>query len=542
VSPAPLCENPPAPRLEQAWADPIVRLPLAKLVRHPDNRVPLAADIAERAESIKRRGILEPIIARLLSDGRYQVLSGETRWKASEQLGAIDIAARVAECSDAEALELLAECNAQRKDLNQIEKARLIDRLCQHTEEGGGGLKREQAARIYGLETAAAASNLVRLLELPKAWQDRVASGELPWTWAREIVPYVKAGPVLEELEKDWKDRSDARDWQPNAFKSRQDLTERLDDIVCELPQLKDARFDASDEKLRERLGVIELAEPNPVRKGKPKLLTLVTNTKLYDELDRKAREDESKQAVAKDGRDDAPPQRKLSPAEQKQKAQARGKLRGERVAWWRDKLLRRAIDRKLLAGQDSGLRLVLAYAASPAYRGPSFADLVCKATDCKVSTDGWGTRSHYWRAVCDLKLDARRDLVLKTLAHNLLQEEAPDWRQPTLPHALVEALAEDLRVDVAEAWVALQPTGSAVNDAGAALLEEFFLLHQTEELRELAGELGVHLPPTVKTRAQMVKLLLSVPQGTSRRLPLPKSIKPLAIAGGKSKGRKARK
>ena len=98
--------------------------------------------------------------------------------------------------------------------------------------------------------------------------------------------------------------------------------------------------------------------------------------------------------------------------------------------------------------------------------------------------------------------------------------------------YSFPDAFAADLHVDLAEVWRGLQ------EPSGRDLLEEFFQLHQTEELRALAKQTaGVQLSDTMG-KGQIVKYLLDVPRGTTRRLAFPRaSIKPVAgVATGKAK------
>ena len=181
---------------------------LERLVRHPANRVPTQADVDALAESIEAHGLLEPITVRELGDGRLQVLSGETRWLAVAKLGWRTIAAREAtNCSDSAALQLLAVANAQRRDLTVGEKALLIFRLSESVESGGAGLTRAAAGAVYGL-SASAASNLVRLLDAPAEWLDRIDHPERPVHQAtvREIAKITACPAAIADLERIWSD------------------------------------------------------------------------------------------------------------------------------------------------------------------------------------------------------------------------------------------------------------------------------------------------------------------------------------------------
>lgn len=540
TTPAGIAANDPdaGERWQESPAGAVQPLDVTSLIRHPDNRVPTEQEVADKAESFRVRGQLEPIVVWMPPPGQWQtsegeqmlvILSGETRWRAAIKLGWPTIQGRIAsKLTPAMALEHLAAYNGERRDLDPMQKARLISRLCQPIADGGSGLTRQAAGERVGLESGAAASNLVRLLELPKKWQDRVASGELAWTWAREIIPLLPLKPVIDALEVDWADRDKERpSYEQNAFESRNQLLDSIEEIIrlkCRDLENKNwegkklLKVDVKNPEIRERLGVVEIELPTG-KKGKSETYRLATNVEAYEEL-RKQQEGKGQKAAAAKAGDDEPAKMELSPAAKKAKAAHRAKQRGELVANWRQRLLRKALLELLDADQDDGLRLVLAYAARPTHhRRPTIAKLLEKASNLPG-------RNAHWNCVAD---EDATLLLAQGMAKQLLADEPADWRQPTLPFELVECYAAALSVDVAAAWRRMQETVTGTTRlAGEDLLEEFFLLHQTEELRDLAKELGKHVPESAN-RAAMVKLLLGVPRGTNQRLPLPKSIKPVA-------------
>lgn len=551
-------KHPPAAAELPVMTGAPIEIALELCHEHPENRDSKDSDpdIAELAESIKVDDLLQPIMVRVapphwkLPKGHFQIVFGERRWRASRVAGRGQVRAYVrTDLDDATTRRLIVTENAKRKDLNSIQRAQLIETLCSPNKDGTPGMTREQAAKEIGLQDGASASNLVKLLKLPQVWQDRVAAGELPESFARLIVPVLELAPVMEELEKDWKTRDKRRNsWDDNAFDSRQVLEASIENLIdgecrCEYPDRKGQKpeIDTSNPEIAKQLGVVEMQLPTG---GNRKLerVHVVTDVKAYDQMRQKIHERKAKRQAASVGRDESPKKaekRELSPAEKKQKATERTKLLNGRLADWRHKLLRRALIQLIDYGADNGLRLVLAYAASPSYRGPTIADALKKTTGKSQSGGGGYGRGHYWPAVVAMKDGKQAAAVLSGMAKQLLADESTDWRMPTLPHALVEGLAADLKVNVEAAWEQLQSTVDA-KLTGEALLEELFLLHQTEELKSLAKELGVQSPKANPTRGDLIALLLAIPRGTKLRLPLPKCIKP--VAGGKSKSAKTKK
>lgn len=184
----------------------IIDIPIALLVRHPDNRRPTQPAVLALMDSLVDHGQIEPCLVRPLKTSRagpherYQMLSGETRWLAAQRLQSKTIRARLLELDDAAALRLVALANARRTDLNPIERAQLLKRLTDPIAAGGAGLTQQRAADDVGLSRAAVA-NEVRLLRLPPEIQDDIATGRLPATFARELIPLAD-GPAKSLLPK----------------------------------------------------------------------------------------------------------------------------------------------------------------------------------------------------------------------------------------------------------------------------------------------------------------------------------------------------
>lgn len=559
--------NPPKRELAKV-IESRVMLPIDQMERHPINRVPTPVAITARAASLADDGQLEDVVVRKpgfrfkprlkgIPAGEYEIISGETRVRAGQQLGWTTIRCTVIECSDAEALRLVADYNGQREDLNAIERAMLIEALCKSTEEGGSDMTREEAATSVGLKTGSAATNLVRLLKLPAVWQQRVAAGELGEAMARELLAVVELGPVMEALEKDWEEREEAVNvrWNENAFQTPGHLKESIQDFVHECCRRLDRKIwtgtreaklaiDADDPATRERLGIVEVKLPTG-RKGESDTVLVATNVKAFDKLVEEQKTKASKASAAKSGADEKPAKRELSREELKHKKSERTKLLKGRIADWRDKLLRMAIiakldawDEKLEDWEDNGWRLVMAYAANPCYRGPSMHDLLEAATG---NSFGRHSYRNAWPAVASVSRIEAQENVTRAMAKRLLEQDSTDWKSPIVPHELIEAYAADLHVDLGRTWLDLQTTAST-RIAGHDFLEQFLLFHQSDELVAQAKEWGTAFEPNV-TRKRMIGVLLSQPVNSTRRLPLPKSIEPLAIATpAKAKSTKATK
>jgi len=125
------------------------------------------------SESLRERGVLQPVLVRPLPGGKYELIAGERRWRAAQIAELETIPAVVQPHEDAESLELALIENMAREDLNPIEEARacalLVDEL---------GLTREDVGRRVG-RSRVAVSNLMRLLDLPDEVLDLLIEGKL---------------------------------------------------------------------------------------------------------------------------------------------------------------------------------------------------------------------------------------------------------------------------------------------------------------------------------------------------------------------------
>jgi ParB family transcriptional regulator, chromosome partitioning protein len=140
------------------------------------------ARLAELAESIRVRGVLQPIVVRPLAGGSFELVAGERRLRAAKIVELDTIPALVRDTEDWERLDLALAENMARQDLNPVDAARacamLVDDL---------GLTKEEVGRRVG-RSRVAISNLVRLLELPEEALELIERGELSEGHGRAIL------------------------------------------------------------------------------------------------------------------------------------------------------------------------------------------------------------------------------------------------------------------------------------------------------------------------------------------------------------------
>ena len=180
-----LPSQPPAARLERAAASAPsgpAQLPIDAIDPNPEQprRVFEAADLERLAESIRRHGVLQPVVVRREGD-RYQLVVGERRWRAAQRAGLAELPAVVADVAPRDRLELALVENVQRRDLNPIELAHAFLALAE------GGATQEEIGSRVGLDRSSVA-NTLRLLELPRELQADVETGVLSMGHAKALL------------------------------------------------------------------------------------------------------------------------------------------------------------------------------------------------------------------------------------------------------------------------------------------------------------------------------------------------------------------
>jgi ParB family chromosome partitioning protein len=168
----------------------LLTLPVESLVPgkyQPRTRMDQGA-LAELADSIRAQGLMQPILARPIPGGRFEIIAGERRWRASQLAGLREVPVLVRVVEDEVALKMALIENIQRENLNPLEEAHGIQRLIQEFT-----LTHQTAAEAVG-RSRVAVSNLLRLLNLAKPVQALLMNGELDMGHARALLalPHAK--------------------------------------------------------------------------------------------------------------------------------------------------------------------------------------------------------------------------------------------------------------------------------------------------------------------------------------------------------------
>ena len=221
------------------------RVRIADVSPNPHNprRSFVDADLQDLSNSIREKGIIQPIVVRPAPGraGKFEIIAGERRWRAAGAAGLDEVPIIVVEVDDKEALELAIIENVQRADLNAIEEARGYDRLAREF-----GYSQTDLARIIG-KSRSHVANMLRLLKLPGSVEAMVVDGSLTAGHARALLGFDDPEPVarkivarglnVREVEKlaQARQRPAALETAPAAAKTGKDHDRKAQDSTREL-------------------------------------------------------------------------------------------------------------------------------------------------------------------------------------------------------------------------------------------------------------------------------------------------------------------
>ncbi|RYB04003.1 ParB/RepB/Spo0J family partition protein [Lichenibacterium ramalinae] len=173
-----------------------VRIADVKPNPHNPRRSFLDEDLQDLSNSIREKGIIQPIVVRPAPGrgGDFEIIAGERRWRAAQAAGLADVPVVVVEVDDKEALELAIIENVQRADLNAIEEARGYDRLAREF-----GYSQTDLARIIG-KSRSHVANMLRLLKLPGSVEAMVVDGSISAGHARALLGFADPEPVARRI------------------------------------------------------------------------------------------------------------------------------------------------------------------------------------------------------------------------------------------------------------------------------------------------------------------------------------------------------
>jgi ParB family transcriptional regulator, chromosome partitioning protein len=217
------------------------------------------AQLDELAQSIKENGVVQPILARRVAGGRYQIVAGERRWRAAQRAGIQHIPALVREIPEDKMLELALIENIQRQELNAIEEAYAYKRLIETL-----GLTQEAVAQRVGRDRTFI-TNYLRLLRLPEDIQQMVEANTISMGHARTLL-----GVDDPELQR--KIANKIVEQSLSVRETEKAVKHAIEGINTSLAvdsnRPHDANLRAAQDKLRRRLGTQVRVVPNSKGQG----------------------------------------------------------------------------------------------------------------------------------------------------------------------------------------------------------------------------------------------------------------------------------
>jgi len=175
------------------------RVPIEFVRANPRNPRKLFSDaeLAELTDSIRERGIIQPIVVRARGADNYEIIAGERRWRAAQRAGLHDVPIVVLDVTDEEALELAIIENVQRADLNPLEEAMGYQVLANEFNHS-----QEDIAKVVG-KSRSHIANTLRLLKLPDSVKAYINAGKLSAGHARALIgqpdPEIAAREIVEK-------------------------------------------------------------------------------------------------------------------------------------------------------------------------------------------------------------------------------------------------------------------------------------------------------------------------------------------------------
>ncbi|MCD7723894.1 MAG: ParB/RepB/Spo0J family partition protein [Clostridiales bacterium] len=226
--------------------DSVTQLPLNEIVPNKDQPRKTFDEVAlaELAESIRRHGVLQPLLVRPIPEGGYQLVAGERRWRASRQAGLKEVPAIIRELSDTETMEISIIENLQREDLNPIEEAEGLQALVERC-----GFTQEQVAASVG-KSRPAITNSLRLLNLPQEVREMTRRGEISAGHARALLALDNEAMICEAAKNIIKNNLTVRDVERLSR-----AKESTDVQVVRRVKRRDSFYDEVELSLSEALG-----------------------------------------------------------------------------------------------------------------------------------------------------------------------------------------------------------------------------------------------------------------------------------------------
>lgn len=227
--------------------------------------------LQELSDSIRQQGVISPIIVRPIAAGRFEIIAGERRYRASKMAGKKTVPAIVREVDDKSALAMALIENMQREDLNAVEEAMGVSRLIEEF-----GYTHEQAADAIG-RSRSATTNLLRLLNLTEAVKQMLADGKIDMGHARALLALEGADQIQAAHEVAAKELS---------VRETERLIARLQQSQKSTKDNKTKKEQSADERILEERLADSIGAPVHVVYGKKGRGKIVIDFADLDDLD----------------------------------------------------------------------------------------------------------------------------------------------------------------------------------------------------------------------------------------------------------------
>jgi len=478
-------------------------------------------ELQSLADSLKEHGLLQSIVVRPIDPelrrlplgvdrpragqvfAKYELVAGERRARAALCNGWAEIPATVRKIEDRLARELAIIENLKRSDLSDVEKARAFRNVIKEN-----GYTITQWGKKIGF-TQGHISNLLRLLELPEAWQQRIIAREMTTKHALEVLPYKDIPEVLAALDKAVKQalKSDGGlgtvgEWAEEIDEVVWRTTYDLDTHVFVNGSYKNVSIPL-DESTREQLRLVK------VRMHNGQSVERALNQKLAKQLlDKACAEAQAKGAKngkvsGKASKPDEKP-RKPTAAELKAKTADAARVFDKRMQRWRLDWTAYLCSLAIKPGTREAV-WPLIYMATEQQHG-TYSELQRSldgrrdALEQVLQEEAGAARMN---DACDGLVKLTDYATVSRAAALLVRRSLWDGENGAtrlLPDRVIEQLAVDLEIDFAAAWA---------KEKGGPLTEDFLEIHTKDQLEELGEQLGVYVG-RAKTKSDMVKLIIA--------------------------------
>jgi ParB family chromosome partitioning protein len=202
ATPAPQPAVPQVPAHMRIWQIPIEKIfPNANQPRQIFEKEPLQ----ELSNSIREKGIIQPILVRKSPDGEYEIIAGERRWRAAQMAGLKEVPALIKDSDEQEVLELALIENIQRENLNAVEEAEAYEFLIKKY-----NLTQNDLAQKVGKDRATVA-NMLRILQLQPSVRQMVSRGEISLGQAKVLLAITDSRLQMDLAEKTKRDSLSVR-------------------------------------------------------------------------------------------------------------------------------------------------------------------------------------------------------------------------------------------------------------------------------------------------------------------------------------------